>query len=124
MGLEQEDRVRARTVRGASQMPASSLMPPRHLEKMGQLNIWKLSSIIPHDPRDQFQVTFLSSQVLQKAETLGPEAPGISPCLSSLQTVTYCTGISMYQKHSSGKEINSIKQGFLKVTFRQASLLA
>lgn len=91
---------------------------------MGQLNIWKLSSIIPHDPRDQFQVTFLSSQVLQKAETLGPEAPGISPCLSSLQTVTYCTGISMYQKHSSGKEINSIKQGFLKVTFRQASLLA
>lgn len=46
-------------------MPASSLDATKALRKDGQLNIWKLSSIIPHDPRDQFQVTILSSQVLQ-----------------------------------------------------------
>ena len=72
-------------------------MPPRHLEKLGQLNICKWNPSIPHDHMTSSRSLIFSgpSPVVKKLQE--------SLCLSSLQTVTQYTGTWLYQGHGSGR---------------------
>lgn len=83
MRLEQEDAAAEQeAVRKASQR--ARLVPLGQLEKLGTGHL-KLSPLFPYDPHDQFQVTFLSFQVLfQEVEIPGQEAPGFALCPGSL----------------------------------------
>lgn len=96
MGLEQKDRAAEQeAVRKASQR--AHLMPPTHLEKLGQLNIGKLSPIIPvihvTSARSPYLFRSLSSKQRPLVKKLQESLPASAVCTQSLnEQVLQCIG--------------------------------
>lgn len=112
MGLEQkEGAAEQEAVRKASQR--ARLMPPTHLEKLGQLNIGKLSPIIPVIHVTSSRSPYLFWSFSSKPWPRSSRNRSLPQLSVSSHLTSRCFNVSEAQLWGRSVEIDSMQQGFL-----------